>query len=88
MLDWIGLDWIGLDWIGWIATAVFAASYFCKRPAALRRTQALAALLWIGYGSLIGALPVIVANLVVAVIALVSSFRPPEPAPAPAQVVE
>jgi len=32
----------------------------------LRRIQALAALLWIGYGILIHAAPVIVANLVVA----------------------
>lgn len=64
-----------LNWIGWVATAAFAISYFCKKPEALRRVQALAALLWIGYGILIHALPVIVANLVVAVIAVYSSFR-------------
>ncbi len=63
------------DWIGWIATAIFAASYFCKQPAALRRFQALAAVLWIGYGILIKAMPVIAANTVVAVLAVVSSFR-------------
>jgi hypothetical protein len=74
-------DWIGL--LGWTATAVFAVSYFCKRPEALRRVQALAALLWIGYGVLIGALPVIVANLVVAAMALVSSFRRTDPAHEP-----
>lgn len=66
-----------LDWIGWIATAIFACSYFCKQPGTLRRIQALAAVLWIGYGVLIHALPVIVANLVVAAVALYSSFRAP-----------
>ena len=66
-----------LDWIGWVATAIFASSYFCKRPGTLRRIQALASLLWIGYGLLIHALPVIVANLVVAGVALYSSFRSP-----------
>jgi hypothetical protein len=64
-----------LDWIRWIATAMFAVSYLCKTPAALRRVQALAALLWIGYGLLLHALPVVVANLVVAIAALYSSFR-------------
>lgn len=63
------------EWIGWIATAVFAVSYFCGRPAALRRIQALAALLWIGYGIIIKAPPVIVANMVVAAMAVISSFQ-------------
>ena len=63
------------EWIGWVATAVFAISYFCRQPALLRRTQALAALLWIGYGLIIKAPPVIVANVVVAVIAVASSFQ-------------
>jgi hypothetical protein len=64
-----------IEWIGWVATAAFAASYFCRQPAALRRVQALAALLWIGYGVIINAPPVIVANLVVAAMAIVSSFQ-------------
>jgi len=64
-----------VEWIGWIATAVFAVSYFCRRPAALRRVPALAALLWIGYGIIIKAPPVIVANLVVAAMAVISSFQ-------------
>jgi Bacterial inner membrane protein len=64
-----------LDSIGWVATAIFASSYFCKQPGTLRRIQALAAFLWIGYGILIHAAPVIVANLVVAAVALYSSFR-------------
>ena len=63
------------EWVGWVATAVFAVSYFCRQPALLRRTQAVAALLWIGYGLIIKAPPVIVANLVVAVMAVASSFQ-------------
>lgn len=65
------------DWIGWVATALFAASYLCKQPVALRRVQALAALVWIGYGLLIKAPPVVAANLVVATLASFSSFRQP-----------
>jgi hypothetical protein len=63
-----------LEWIGWIATAVFAASYFCRGAATLRRVQALAACLWVGYGIIIHAAPVIVANLVVAGVAAYSSL--------------
>lgn len=74
------------EWIGWIATAAFAASYFCRQPAVLRRVQALAALLWIGYGVIIKAPPVIVANVVVAAIAIISSFQ--HPAQRPAQPVD
>ena len=64
-----------LEWIGWIATATFAASYLFKEAAALRRVQAVAAVLWIGYGVTIHAVPVIVANVVVASMAVFSSFR-------------
>ncbi len=59
------------EMIGWVATAAFAASYLCKSPQALRRIQALAAGLWILYGVLVGALPVIVANTVVATMAVI-----------------
>ena len=55
-----------LQWIGWVATAAFAASYFFKTPKALRLAQALAALLWVLYGTLIQAWPVVVSNVVVA----------------------
>lgn len=63
------------EWIGWVATATFASSYFFRKPAVLRRIQALAALLWISYGAIIHALPVIVANVVVAAVAVFSSLR-------------
>ena len=65
-----------LSWIGWLATAVFASSYFCKNPRTLRGVQGLAALLWIGYGLLIGAVPVVVANTVVAFLAIYSAVKP------------
>ncbi|HEY8460221.1 MAG TPA: YgjV family protein [Blastocatellia bacterium] len=68
-----------IEWVGWVATAVFGVSYFCRRPAAMRRVQALAAALWIVYGVAIKAPPVIVANLVVASIAIISSFQRRDP---------
>jgi hypothetical protein len=51
--------------LGWTATGVFVASYFFSRPALLRAVQMLGALLWVMYGFLIHALPVIVANVLV-----------------------
>jgi hypothetical protein len=62
-----------LDAIGWVATAVFSASYLFRSGAALRRVQALAALLWIAYGVAIASKPVIAANAIVALAALGSA---------------
>jgi uncharacterized protein with PQ loop repeat len=63
------------DWIGWMATAVFMTSYISKSPAMLRRIQALASCLWLTYGVVIHSVPMIVANALVAVVALYSSFK-------------
>jgi hypothetical protein len=63
-----------LDAIGWIATAVFSASYFFRSGTALRRVQAVAAVLWIAYGIAISAKPVIAANLIVALAAIGSAL--------------
>ena len=63
-----------LNAIGWIATAIFSASYFFRGQAALRGIQAAAACLWVVYGLMIGALPVVAANVIVAVAALYSLF--------------
>jgi hypothetical protein len=60
--------------IGWLATAVFASSYAFRQPVILRRIQAVAALLWVIYGVAIDAIPVVVANVVVAGAALWSSL--------------
>jgi hypothetical protein len=61
--------------LGWVATAVFATSYFSRKAETLTRIQAVAACLWILYGIAIGAVPAIVANAIVAGAALYSSFR-------------
>lgn len=66
-----------VDSIGWLATATFVGSYFCKQPVTLRRVQAVGALLWLTYGALIHAMPVVVANVIVASVAIWSSFQPP-----------
>ena len=64
-----------LSMLGWIATAVFTSSYLAKKPSTLRIIQAVAAALWIAYGVLIHAMPVVVANALVAAAALYSTFR-------------
>lgn len=53
------------DSIGWMATAVFTASYLTNGPAMLRRVQMAGASLWLSYGLVTKAPPVIVANLLV-----------------------
>ena len=60
------------NWIGWLATAIFSASYFVRHPARMRWVQAGAAACWITYGILLHATPVIVANVIVAVLAVYS----------------
>ena len=64
-----------VDSIGWLATAVFMGSYFPKHSTTLRRIQGVAACLWALYGVLIHALPIVVANVLVAAVAIGSSFR-------------
>jgi hypothetical protein len=66
------------DWLGWIATAIFAGSYLCKSQTALRRTQGFAAMVWAAYGAIIHATPILVANLLVAGMAVYSSFPAPK----------
>jgi TRAP-type uncharacterized transport system fused permease subunit len=65
------------DAIGWMATALTASSYFTRRQALLRRTQACAAALWLVYGAFIHSMPVMTANVIVGGVALWSSFRTP-----------
>jgi hypothetical protein len=62
------------QFLGWLATAVFVGSYFFSRPAALRTMQMIGALLWIVYGVLINALPVIAANVLVFAAAAWTAF--------------
>jgi hypothetical protein len=63
------------DALGWVATAVFVGSYFFSRPALLRAAQMLGATLWIVYGAMIGAIPVVVANGLVFAAAAWTLFR-------------
>lgn len=63
------------DTLGYVATGVVLCSYFFKQPSTLRRIQALAAVLWMVYGVLIDSKPVLVANILVASIAIWSSFK-------------
>jgi len=51
--------------LGWVATGVFVGSYFFARPTVLRTLQMVGASLWILYGFLIHATPVIAANALV-----------------------
>jgi hypothetical protein len=53
------------EYLGWAATAVFVGSYFCRHARTLRGVQMTGALMWVAYGILIGASPVIVANVLV-----------------------
>ena len=53
------------DALGWTATVVFVGSYFFRRAAVLRGIQMFGSALWILYGILIAAKPVIAANVLV-----------------------
>jgi hypothetical protein len=53
------------DCVGWVATGLFALSYFAKNRQGLLGLQILAASVWVGYGLLLRAGPVVVANVVV-----------------------
>ena len=63
------------DGLGWLATAIFAVSYFCKRTIRLRLVQGAAAFVWMLYGAWIGSRPIVVANILVCSLALYSAWR-------------
>lgn len=64
-----------LSYVGWFATAMFAGSYLFKEPKSLSIMQAMAAIVWIIYGVMIGAFPVIVCNVAVALMATFAAYR-------------
>ena len=66
-----------MQWIGWAATGMTVASYFCRNPRTLRLVQATAALVWLTYGVVIGARPIIAANVLVAGVAAWTTWRGP-----------
>jgi hypothetical protein len=63
------------EWIGWLATAIFATSYFFRNPVTMRWVQAGAAVCWILYGIVLHSMPVIVANLIVVSLAALTAWR-------------
>jgi hypothetical protein len=65
-----------MEWVGWAATGIFVGSYFFSRASLLRGAQMLGALVWIAYGCLIGASPVVVANFLVFIAATWTLLRP------------
>ena len=72
-----------MEWMGWLATVIFATSYFARDPVRLRRLQALASVVWIAYGIAIASAPLIVANVIVAALALYSARVRSGPTAAP-----
>ena len=62
------------DLVGWAATAAFTASYFMPEHR-MRVVQMLGAALWLAYGVLLGAPPIIVANSLVLVAAFWTTVR-------------
>lgn len=63
-----------LDAMGWAATAVSLSSYLFRSTVTLRRVQALASAIWIIYGLLIHAQPLVAANVLVGGVAMYSSL--------------
>lgn len=66
---------MGAEWLGWTATAVFTSSYLFRGPSALRRVQMFGALLWIVYGAVLGAAPVVAANALLLGAATAAAWR-------------
>ncbi len=64
------------DLVGWLATAVFLSSYLVK-PAYLLRVQIAGALVWVAYGVLLSAAPIIAANLLLVAVATWRARRLP-----------
>jgi hypothetical protein len=63
------------DTIGWTATAVFTASYLTKEHTTLRRVQMAGASLWLTYGLVTQAPPVIGSNILVLSAACWAEYR-------------
>jgi hypothetical protein len=63
------------DTIGWTATAVFTTSYLTRRQSTLRRVQMAGACLWLTYGLVTQAAPVIGSNVLVLGAALWAEHR-------------
>jgi hypothetical protein len=65
-----------VDYLGWTATAVFVSSYFSSGATTLRRMQMAGSILWMAYGTIMHAAPVVAANLLVLAAAAWTGRRP------------
>jgi hypothetical protein len=63
-----------IEALGWVATALFCLSYLVPARSLLV-LQIVAAFLWVGYGVLTHAAPVVVANCIVVMAAGFSLWR-------------
>jgi hypothetical protein len=63
--------------LGWLATAIFIGSYFFSRPELLVRAQMIGGVLWVAYGVLVQAKPVVAANALVVAAAAWKTWRSP-----------
>ena len=63
------------DTIGWTATAIFTASYLTRGQSTLRRVQMVGACLWLTYGLVTQAAPVVGSNILVLGAALWAEHR-------------
>jgi hypothetical protein len=63
-----------IELLGWVATALFCLSYLVPARSLLA-VQIVAAVLWVGYGALTHAAPVVVSNCIVVTAAGFSLWR-------------
>jgi hypothetical protein len=75
-----GANELLVEALGWAATAVFVGSYFFRRAELLVRAQMVGAVMWMGYGLLMRAPPVVVANALVLGAAAWKGWRSQRPA--------
>jgi hypothetical protein len=64
-----------IDALGWAATVVFVASYFSRRVEVLRAVQMVGAVMWVIYGFLMEAPPVMAANMLLLLAAAWTAMR-------------
>ncbi|BDG05544.1 hypothetical protein [Anaeromyxobacter oryzae] len=62
--------------LGWAATATFIASYLFSRTELLVRAQMVGGVMWVIYGALVHAKPVVAANVLVVCAAAWKAWRP------------
>jgi hypothetical protein len=70
-----------IETLGWASAGVFTASYFFTRAGTLRRVQMLGAAMWLTYGVLLEARPVVVANALNLVVMIWAERRAARRAP-------